>query len=367
MLGAGEHRSERVCRFVSEERSPQQRRWAASAARIRRGLPALTLWSPAYIAEVLGRLAAFNPAVKTLAESVARAVAAENLGFESVWTSQLPDARDAALVLAAYANATRRVGLGTGVLPIYTRHPTAMVQMAATLDELSGGRFILGIGISHKVTVESMWGLRLESPVDAMREYLDIVRTSIRDGGAGIEGKYFSAHWTYSGPRRPEMPVMISALNPRMLELAGEQADGVVLWMCSPAYIRDHVIPAVTAARQKAGKTMEGFEIVAAVPVCLTSDRAAALDVFRQTVERYANLPYYRKMMDASGFASELAAGSISEAMLDELSGIGDENQVRDAVRRYREAGATLPGVGPFGGHKGAAGFEATLEAAAGA
>ena len=95
---------------------------------------------------------------------------AERLGFKSVWTTQLPDARDASLVLAAYANATERVTLGTGVLPIYTRHPTATVQMAATLDELSGGRFILGIGVSHKVTVEGMWGMRLDSPVEAMRD-----------------------------------------------------------------------------------------------------------------------------------------------------------------------------------------------------
>ena len=313
------------------------------------------------------RLAAFNPAVKTLEESVARAVAAERLGFESVWATQLPDARDAALLLAAYAHATTRVGLGTGVLPIYKRHPTAMVQMAASLDELSGGRFILGIGISHKVTVESMWGLHLDSPVDAMREYLEIVRTSLRDGSCAFDGKHFSAHWAYSAPRRAEMPVMISALNPRMLEVAGEQADGVVLWMCSPAYIRDHVVPAVTAGRKNAGKSLDGFEIVAAVPVCLTSDRAAALAVFSQTVERYASLPYYRKMMDASGFASELAAGHVSEAMMDEVAGIGDEQQVRDVIRRYREAGVTLPGAGPFGGHKGAAGFEATLEAAAGA
>ncbi len=311
------------------------------------------------------RLAAFVDAVKTLDESVARAKAAEGLGYESVWVTQLPHARDAELVLAAYAHATQRIGFGTGILPIYTRHPTAMVQMAATLDELSGGRFTLGIGVSHKVTVESMWGMKLDSPVDAMREYLDIVRTSLRDGGCSIDGKYFSAHWAYSGPRRAEMPIMISALNPRMLDLAGEKADGIVLWMCSPSYIRDLVVPAVTAGRHKAGKDLEGFEIVAAVPVCLTSDRAGGQAVFRQTVERYSNLPYYRKMMDASGFASELAAGEVSAAMIDELAGIGDERQVRDVIRRYREAGVTLPGAGPFGGHKGAMGFEATLEAAA--
>jgi alkanesulfonate monooxygenase SsuD/methylene tetrahydromethanopterin reductase-like flavin-dependent oxidoreductase (luciferase family) len=240
-----------------------------------------------------------------------------------------------------------------------------MVQMAATLDELSGGRFTLGMGISHKVTVESMWGLRLESPVDAMREYLGIVRTSLRDGGCSVDGKYFSAHWAYSGPRRAEMPVMISALHPRMLELAGEQADGVVLWMCSPAYVRNNVVPAVTAARQKIGKTMDGFEIVAHVPVCLTSDRAGALEVFRQTVDRYSNLPFYRKVLDSGKFKDQLADGVISEEMMDELAGIGDENQVRAAIRRFREAGVTLPAAGPFSGHKGAAGFEATLEAAA--
>ena len=314
------------------------------------------------------RLAAAIDAVKTLDESVSRIKIAEKLGVESVWVTQLPNSRDAALVLAAYAHATQRLAFGTAVLPIYTRHPTAMVQMAATLDEMSGGRFILGLGVSHKVTVESMWGLHLEHPAAAMREYLDIVRTSLRDGGCSMEGKHFSAHWAYSGPRRAEMPVFISALGPRMLELAGEKADGVVLWMCSPAYIRDHVVPAVTAGRQKAGKTMDGFEIFAAIPVCLTTDRAAGQAVFRQTVERYANPAlYYRKMMDASGFKAELEAGEVSEGMLDELSGIGDEEKVRDVIRRYREAGVTLPCAGPFGGHQGAAGFEATLEAAVGA
>src|SRR5579872_5506921 len=128
-----------------------------------------------------------NPAVRSLEESVNRAREAERLGYESVWVTQLPDSRDAALVLAAYAAATQWVRLGTGVLPIYTRHPTAMAQMAATLDEMSGGRFILGLGVSHKITVESMWGLKLEHPVEAIREYVSIVRSSLVDGSASFD------------------------------------------------------------------------------------------------------------------------------------------------------------------------------------
>ena len=312
----------------------------------------------------MARIAAFSPAVRTLDESVGRAKEAERIGYESVWVTQLPDARDAALVLAAYAAATQWVRLGTGVLPIYTRHPTAMAQMAATLDELSNGRFILGIGVSHKLTVETMWGLRLEHPVEAMREYVRIVQASLHDGAASEEGRHFSANWSYSGPRRGDLPVMISALNPKMLELAGEIADGVVLWMCSPRYIKDVVVPHVTAGRAKAGKQLEGFEIVAAVPISLTADRQAGMGVFRATVERYAGLPYYRRMMDASGYAGDLAAGNVTDAMVDDLAGIGDEDRVRDAVRRYRESGATLPCVGPFAGHAGAAGFVPSLEAA---
>jgi len=161
------------------------------------------------------------------------------------------------------------------------------------------------------------------------------------------------------------MAVRISALNPRMLGLAGELADGVVLYMCSPKYIRERVVPAITAGREKAGKSLDGFEIVAAIDVCLTSDRAATLVVYRKTVERYASLPYYRKVMDAAGYKEDLDADRITEAMIDDVAGIGDEQQVRAAIRRYREAGVTLPGLGPFGGHAGGAGFDATLEAAA--
>ena len=307
----------------------------------------------------------FNPPGRTLAEGVERARLAERLGYESVWVTQLPDARDAAVTLSAYALATERVGLGTGVLPIYTRHPALMVQMAAALDELSGGRFRLGIGVSHQVTVEAMWGLRLERPLQAMREYVEIVRSGLRDRRANVEGQQFTARWSYSGPARPDLPILISALNPKMLELAGEIADGVVLWMCSPAYVRDAVVPRVQAGLERAGRDPHGFEIVAAVPACLTSDPVAGRDAFRPTVTRYAGLPFYRRMLDASGFREQLERGEVSDEMVDELAGIGGPEAVQGVVRRYREAGCTLPAVGPFSGHPAAAGFEATLEAAA--
>lgn len=312
----------------------------------------------------MARTAVSIPVAASLPDTIARVRLAEELGCDSVWINQLPDARDSLVVLAAYADATSRVGLGTSVLPIYTRHPTAMSQAAATLDEVSGGRFRLGIGISHQVTVEGMWGLPLRHPVDAMREYLTIVHSSLRQGGCSFEGRYFTARWSYSAPRRPDLPVLISALNPRMLELAGELADGVLLWMCSPAYVRDRVIPQVRAGRWRAGLDLNGFEVLAAVPVCLTPDAEAGRAVFRKMAARYAALPYYRRMLDASGFAASLETGEIPDSMLEQLAGIGSPEAVRGILAAYREAGCTLVAVGPFSGHPGAAGFEATLRAA---
>jgi F420-dependent oxidoreductase-like protein len=312
----------------------------------------------------MDRIAAAVAPGRTLEQAVQRARLAEEAGCDSVWTSQLPTERDTSLVLAAYAAATERVGLGSFVFPIYTRHPTATAQMAATLDELAGGRFRLGIGVSHKVTVESLWGLRLQRPVDAMREYLGIVRALLVEGAVEFEGAHFTAISAYTAPRRPELPILIAALGPRMLDLAGELADGVALWMCSPRYIESHVVPRVRAGRERAGKTLDGFEIVAALDACLTTNVDGARAVFRERFRRYASLPYYRSMLDESGFAEPLQRGEITDAMLHELAGMGDERALRDTVRRYRDAGCTLPLVGPFAQHDGAAGFEATLRAA---
>jgi F420-dependent oxidoreductase-like protein len=310
-----------------------------------------------------GRLAASVVPGRDLQGAIEQLQLVEALGYESAWTSQLPYARDAGVFLAQYALATSRIHLGTAVLPIYTRHPTAMVQLAATLDEISGGRFRLGLGVAHQVTVEGFWGLRLERPAEAMREYVEIVRTSLRDGGCNFDGKHFTARWQYSGPRNPDLPIYIAALAPRMLEQAGEIGDGVSLWMCAPSYIEREVLPRVRAGREKVGKPRDGFTVSAAVAACLTDDVPAALEAFRGTATLYSSLPFYRRALVGAGYGEELEAEGPSDRMMLDLAAIGDEQAIAATIRRYRDAGCDLPVIGAFKA-PGSASPEETLRAA---
>jgi len=306
-----------------------------------------------------------DPASGAFKDSVERVRFAERRGFDSVWVTQLVAERDASLVLAAYAHATERIGLGGGVFPIAARHPTATAQMAATLDEWSGGRFRLGLGVSNAVIVEWMWGLKWARPLEAMREYLAIVRAGLRQGEVDVRGAQFSARWSYSPPRRPDLPILIGAVSPKMLELAGEVADGVVLWMCSPAYVRSWVIPHVRAGRAKAGLPLDGFEVISLIPVGITTDLAAAYAAVRQAMHFYTRVPIYQRVLEASGYARDVTSGTLSHHTLTQLTGFGTAETVRATIARYRAAGCTLPAIWPFAGFHGSAPYEATLEAAA--
>jgi alkanesulfonate monooxygenase SsuD/methylene tetrahydromethanopterin reductase-like flavin-dependent oxidoreductase (luciferase family) len=311
---------------------------------------------------------------RSLETGVERAKLADSLGFESVYTTHIAG-RDPFAVLGEFAHATERVKLGTGVTSIFARTPVAMAQAAATLDEISDGRMVLGLGVSHQVTVENWFGSTISKPITQMREYAAAVSAILR-GEPPPEGEFFSTRFQFMGyPPRPELPIYIAALSPNMLRLAGEIGDGVMLWLCAPGYIQDVVVPAVTEGREKAGKSMDDFDIVAAVPSGLTDDREAALGAMRGELVTYCSLPFYRRMLEGSGFSDEIAAfdegmaagdvdrakAGISERMLDSLAGIGDAEAVRGAVERYQAAGAKSPCVGGIPG----TGFEATLEAAA--
>jgi len=234
------------------------------------------------------------------------------------------------VLLAAYAAATTRVGLGNGVVPIYPRHPVAMAQAASTLNEVSGGRFRLGIGVSHKNAMEAMLGLRLVEPLAIMREYVAVLRGAL-GAGSEFEGRHYRVRWSLALPKRPPAPpIYLAALSVKMLELAGEIADGVILWLCPPAYVRDVALPALERGRRRAGKLLTGFEIVATVPLAVTDDRPAAM----------AGL--------GDGVAAFDRDRRVPDALAEALGGIGDARAARAYVEAYRKAGVTLPAVRPI-------------------
>jgi len=296
------------------------------------------------------RAAYVNPG-RDLGAAVALARRAEALGYESVWVTH-GLGRDSFLVLAAYGAATTRLRLGNGVVPIYPRHPVAMAQAALTLSELTGGRFTLGVGVSHRETMEAMFGLALTEPLAVMREYVAVLRGAL-GAGAAFEGRHFKVRWSLALPERPAPPpVYLAALSRKMLELAGEIADGAILWLCPPAYVREVAVPALERGRKRAGKTLDGFEIVAAVPLAVTDDPRTARAAFSGELARYLVLPFYRAMLEAGGLGEGVRAfdrdGTVPDAFAGALGAIGDGAAARAYVAAYREAGVTLPAIRPI-------------------
>ncbi len=320
-------------------------------------------------------LGSFIGAGRSLETALQRVELAERLGYESVYVTHIA-ARDSVTALMAYAARSDRVRLGTGVLPIYSRTPVATAQSFATLDEFSGGRAVIGLGVSHRPVVEGWYGQTIDKPLREMREYVGIVRAILR-GEDPPQGERFRSGFHFMGYQaRPELPIYVAALSPGMLRLAGELADGVMLWLCNPDYVRDVVVPAVAEGRAKAGKGLDGFDVVAAVPAAVTAEPDEARARLRQELLPYFSLPFYRAMLERSGYADdvqnfdrgmadggpEAAAAAISNRFLGRLAAIGTPDEAVASVRRYRDAGATSPCVGGIARTD----FDATLEALAG-
>jgi probable F420-dependent oxidoreductase len=304
---------------------------------------------------------------RSLETALQRVELAERSGYESVYITHIAG-RDSATTLMAYAARSERVRLGTGVMPIYSRTPVATAQSFATLDDFSGGRAVIGLGVSHKPVVEGWYGTEINKPVTEMREYVGVVRAILR-GEDPPQGERFRSHFHFAGfEPRPELPIYVAALSPRMLRLAGELADGVMLWLCNPEYIRDVVVPAVSEGRATAGKELEGFDIVAAVPSAVATDPEPPRERLRQELIPYFSLPFYRKMLERSGFEEDVkgyderGAEAISDRFLESLAAIGSAEEAAASVRRYRDAGANSPAIGGISKTD----FDVTLEALAG-
>jgi 5,10-methylenetetrahydromethanopterin reductase len=249
-------------------------------------------------------------------------------GFASAWVANI-FGLEALTALAVAGSQVPGIELGTAVVPTYPRHPAVLAQQALTTALAVGpGRLALGIGLSHKIVIEDMYGYSFDRPARHMREYLSVLLPLLDGTPVSVAGSTLSAHIGLSTPRTGRVPVLLAALAPRMLELAGAQTDGTVLWMTGPATIRDYVVPAITAAASAAGRPSP--RVVCSLPVCVTSDPAAVRATADKELAIYGQLPSYRAMLDKEG-----AAGPGDVAV------VGDEDAVAAQIRELAAAGVT--------------------------
>jgi 5,10-methylenetetrahydromethanopterin reductase len=264
---------------------------------------------------------------RTIDDVVTEARAAERDGFASFALPQI-FGLDAMGVLAIIGREVPRIGLATGVVPTYSRHPLTMAQQAFTVQVASGGRFTLGVGLSHQMVIENMFGLSFDKPLRHMREYLAVLMPLVTDGKADVDGDTISTHAAVDIAGRTEIPVLVAALGPKMLELAGTVTAGTVTWMTGPATLANYTVPTITAAAERAGRPAP--QIVTSLPICVTSDVDGARTRAAQDFQIYGFLPSYRAMLDREG-----AAGPADVAIA------GDEATVTKAIGELADAGVT--------------------------
>lgn len=264
-----------------------------------------------------------------LDQLVAHAAEAEAAGFSSYWLAQM-GAPDALTVLALMGQATSRIELGTAVVPTWPRHPLMLAGQALTTAEACGGRLSLGLGLAHKPTVEFTYGFPFARPARHMAEYLDVLIPVMAERTVEVEGEIWSARVESLGGRGDvgPPPVLLAAMGPRMLELAGRRTDGTILWLSGPRTVAGHIVPAIGAAAEAAGRPAP--RVIAGTPVCVTDDPDRVRGFLDELFVGYNDMPSYRGVMDAEGVAGPGA-----------VSVVGDEAEVRAHLTRFAEAGAT--------------------------
>lgn len=269
-------------------------------------------------------------ALAELHELLARAA---DDGFASAWMSHLFGLD----TLTALAVAGRGVGIeiGTAVVPTYPRHPAALAQQALTTALALDGRLTLGIGLSHKIVIEHMYGYSFDAPVVHMSEYLSILLPALEGEHVDYAGRTMSASVGLSTPRTGRVPVLLGAMAPLMLKLAGQRAEGTILWMTGPTTVRDYVVPTISAAAHAAGRPAP--RVVCVLPVCVTDDPGAAKARATKYFKTYGRLPSYRAMLDREG-----AAGP------EDIVIIGDEDAVADQITALADCGITDFVAGKF-------------------
>jgi F420-dependent oxidoreductase-like protein len=266
---------------------------------------------------------------KSVPDTVTQLHRFADAGFDHAWATQV-FGPDALTLLAAAGAQVPGIALGTGVVPVYPRHPMMLAQQALTVQSATANRLILGIGLSHQVVVESMWGLSYDKPAAYMREYLAALMPLLRGETVNVTGERVTTN-AFSPIAVPDVappPVLVAALGTVMLTLAGTVADGTITWMTGTRTIESHIAPTIRAAADAAGRPAP--RIAVSLPVCVTADPAAAAERANKDFAIYPNLPSYKAMLDKEGAQSPA-----------DVAFLGDEDTVVAAIERVAEAGAT--------------------------
>jgi F420-dependent oxidoreductase-like protein len=269
-----------------------------------------------------------------LDDLVAQAKRAEADGFSSGWIANI-FGMDAIIACALCARETSRIELGTAVVPTFPRHPHALAQQALSAQAAARGRFTLGIGLSHQIVIEMMFGLSFAKPYSHMKEYLAVLGPLIREGVVSHSGSEYRVNANVSVTGAKPCPIVVAALAPKMLALAGAETEGTITWMTGTKTIREHTAPRIREAAAKAGRPAP--RVVVGLPVAVTKATAGARTSAARLFEIYGTLPSYQAML-----AREGAGGPADVAI------VGDESAVGEALHRLGEAGGTDFLAAPF-------------------
>jgi F420-dependent oxidoreductase-like protein len=247
-------------------------------------------------------------------------------GVETVWQTAGGAWADSLTLMSAAAATTGRIRFGTSIVPTYTRHPTVLANQAKVIDSIAPGRLRLGVGPSHRPSIEDRLGIPMGKPLSHLREYVAVLRSLLRDGGARFAGEYLRVDLPNPERHRPvEIEVMVSALSVNAFRLAGEIADGAISWVAPIRYLVETALPALQRSAADAGRAAP--PIVAHVPVAVTTDRDRALEASTRMFGRYGALPFYARMFEAAGVPAE--HGRTSAAAIDALTVSGSSDEIR--------------------------------------
>lgn len=258
---------------------------------------------------------------------IAEARQVEQDGFSSYWMPQI-FGPEALTTLAVIGREVPRIELGTSVIPTYPRHPMMLAQHALTTNAIVGGRLCLGIGLSHKVVIEDMMGMSFDKPLRHMREYLSILMPLLESQSVSFAGETLTAHAGLAIPGAARCGVVVAALGPQMLALAAQMADGTLTWCTGPETLRTLTIPTINAAAERLERPAP--RVIAALPVCVTNDVAAARARAAEVFAVYGQLPSYRAMLDHEG-----AAGPADIAI------VGSADEVSSRIAALADIGVT--------------------------